>query len=44
MTAFVTRSSEAKSPDLFARWPDQPADHARIVSVFERFGLPDRLD
>ncbi len=31
-------------PDLFARWPDQPADRARIVSLFERFGLPDHLD
>lgn len=43
ITAFVTRTAPDPESRVLARWPDQPADPAR-VAVFERFGLPDRLD
>jgi RNA polymerase sigma-70 factor, ECF subfamily len=44
VTAFVTRSTELPERDVYARWPDQPADPRRYAALFERFGLPDRLD
>jgi RNA polymerase sigma-70 factor (ECF subfamily) len=44
ITAFVTRSTEASEPDAFARWPEQPDEPQRLSGLFERFGLPDRLD
>jgi RNA polymerase sigma-70 factor (ECF subfamily) len=40
VTAFIARSIEVPDPDAFKRWPNQPPD----VSLFERLGLPDRLD
>jgi RNA polymerase sigma-70 factor, ECF subfamily len=43
VTAFVTRSIEREERDVYARWPDQPADPRRLEGVFGRFGLPDRL-
>jgi RNA polymerase sigma-70 factor, ECF subfamily len=44
VTAFVNRSIELPDRDVYARWPEQPADHGRTEAFFERFGLPTRLD
>jgi RNA polymerase sigma-70 factor, ECF subfamily len=44
VTAFVARSTEPAERDAYARWPEQPADPARLAGAFERFGLPPRLD
>jgi RNA polymerase sigma-70 factor, ECF subfamily len=43
VTAFVIRSAERPERKVYSRWPEQPADPARLTAVFERFGLPDRL-
>jgi hypothetical protein len=40
----VTRSTRLPEREVYARWPEQPADPSRLVGFFERFGLPDRLD
>jgi RNA polymerase sigma-70 factor, ECF subfamily len=42
VTAFVVRLAEV--PDGYARWPEHQVDPQRVQSVFQRFGLPDRLD
>jgi RNA polymerase sigma-70 factor, ECF subfamily len=42
VTAFVVRP--ANTPDGYSRWPEYAADPQRVQSVFDRFGLPDRLD
>jgi RNA polymerase sigma-70 factor, ECF subfamily len=44
VVAFVTRSIEPTEREAYARWPEQPADPSRLAGVFERFGLPERLD
>jgi RNA polymerase sigma-70 factor, ECF subfamily len=44
VTAFVARSIEPTDREAYVRWPDQPADPARLEGTFERFGLPPRLD
>jgi RNA polymerase sigma-70 factor, ECF subfamily len=44
VTAFVTRSTELPGRDVYARWPEQPADPQRFAALFDRFGLPHRLD
>jgi RNA polymerase sigma-70 factor (ECF subfamily) len=44
VTAFITRTIEVPDRDAFGRWPEQAQDDARVASVFERFGLPARLD
>jgi RNA polymerase sigma-70 factor, ECF subfamily len=44
VTAFVIRSTELPDSEVYERWPEQPADPVRAVAVFERFGLPDRLN
>jgi RNA polymerase sigma-70 factor (ECF subfamily) len=44
VTAFVARSTRLPDRDVYARWPDQPADPPRLAAFFERFGLPARLD
>ena len=44
ITAFIARSTQVPDRDYFARWPEQPADPARLLAFFERFGLPRRLD
>jgi RNA polymerase sigma-70 factor (ECF subfamily) len=44
VTAFVVRSTELPQREVYHRWVDQPAVPARLVAVFERFGLPERLD
>jgi RNA polymerase sigma-70 factor, ECF subfamily len=43
VTAFIARSPEGDS-EVFARWPDQPPDPARVEAIFGRLGLPDRLE
>jgi RNA polymerase sigma-70 factor (ECF subfamily) len=44
VTAFVARSTQQPERDVYARWPEQPADPRRLKGTFERFGLPGRLD
>jgi RNA polymerase sigma-70 factor (ECF subfamily) len=44
VTAFVARSTPLPEREVYARWPEQPADPTRLVATFERFGLPERLD
>jgi RNA polymerase sigma-70 factor (ECF subfamily) len=43
VTAFVTRSTRLAEREVYARWPEQPADPSRLTGFFERFGLPERL-
>jgi len=42
VTAFITRSVEGTDKDFYSNWPAQPL--ARSEFIFERFGLPARLD
>jgi RNA polymerase sigma-70 factor, ECF subfamily len=42
VTAFITRSVEGTDKDFYTNWPAQPL--ARSQFIFERFGLPARLD
>ncbi len=44
VTAFVARSTQATEREVYARWVEQPVDPSRIVTTFERFGLPARID
>jgi len=44
VTAFVARSTELPDREVYARWPEQPADPMRFAAAFERFELPTRLD
>jgi RNA polymerase sigma-70 factor, ECF subfamily len=44
VTAFIVRSMEAPDPTAYDRLPTQPMDAGRLGGVFERFGLPDRLN
>jgi RNA polymerase sigma-70 factor, ECF subfamily len=44
VTAFVARSIEATQREAYARWPEQPADPARVLGNFGRFGLPEELN
>jgi RNA polymerase sigma-70 factor, ECF subfamily len=44
VTAFIARSTEGGDPGVFARWPAQSPDPSKVVEIFERFGLPARLD
>ncbi|HEX2232705.1 MAG TPA: sigma-70 family RNA polymerase sigma factor [Thermoleophilaceae bacterium] len=43
VTAFIARSPEGDA-EVFARWPDQPPDPARVEAIFGRLGLPERLE
>jgi RNA polymerase sigma-70 factor, ECF subfamily len=43
VAAFIARSIEAVEPEAYERFPEQPADPARVRGMFERFGLPERL-
>ena len=40
VTAFVVRSNEPTERVAYEHWPDQETDPGRLVSAFERFGLP----
>jgi hypothetical protein len=44
VTAFIARSDEPRPHEDFATYPDHDIDAAKVVAVFERFGLPQRLD
>jgi RNA polymerase sigma-70 factor (ECF subfamily) len=44
ITSFITRTTELPDADAFQRWPEQTADPVRVASIFDRFGLPARLD
>ncbi len=44
VTAFIARSAEPRDRAVFERYPDEPVDAAKVADVFERFGLPIRLD
>jgi RNA polymerase sigma-70 factor (ECF subfamily) len=41
--AFVTRSALVSDRGVYANWPEQPNEPAKVVAMFERFGLPDEL-
>ena len=43
VTAFVARSIQETEREVYARWPEQPADPRRLIGFFERFGLPSRV-
>jgi RNA polymerase sigma-70 factor, ECF subfamily len=43
VTAFIARTSEPREPEGFSHWPDEPTDASKVGSIFERFGLPERL-
>jgi RNA polymerase sigma-70 factor (ECF subfamily) len=43
VTAFITRSTEDRSPEVLARHPEQPYDELRLAAAFGNFGLPERL-
>src|SRR4051812_5875017 len=44
VVAFVARSTEATERDAYERWPEHAADPQRLMTAFERFDLPTRLD
>jgi RNA polymerase sigma-70 factor, ECF subfamily len=44
ITSFITRSTRGRERDFYERWPEQPVDLSEVGVVFERFGLPERLD
>ena len=44
VTAFIVRSAEPREQERFLRYPDEPVDTGKAGAVFERFGLPVRLD
>jgi RNA polymerase sigma-70 factor (ECF subfamily) len=43
VTAFIARSTEETRNEMYARFPELPADDRRLLGTFGRFGLPDRL-
>jgi len=44
VTSFIARSGEALTPEELARSPDEAVEEAKVVSIFTRVGLPQRLD
>jgi RNA polymerase sigma-70 factor (ECF subfamily) len=44
VTAFIARSPEAREPEAFQRYPNEPVDTQRFDDLFARFGLPAQLD
>jgi RNA polymerase sigma-70 factor (ECF subfamily) len=44
VTAFIARSAEPRDREVFERYPDEPVDAGKVDDVFERFGLPAKLD
>ena len=44
ITSFITRSTLSRDSDFYGRWPEQPADLSEAAAVFERSGLPSRLN
>jgi RNA polymerase sigma-70 factor (ECF subfamily) len=44
VTSFIARSGESLTPEELANFPDEAVEEAKVVSIFSRCGLPDRLD
>jgi RNA polymerase sigma-70 factor (ECF subfamily) len=44
VTAFIARSAAPRDREVFGQYPNEPVDTAKVGDVFERFGLPTRLD
>jgi RNA polymerase sigma-70 factor, ECF subfamily len=44
VTAFIARSPDVRDPAVLVRWPDTAPDPHRVEMIFERFGLPTRLE
>lgn len=44
VTAFITRATDSREREYYTRWPAQPNDPDRVRNVFERMGLPARVD
>jgi RNA polymerase sigma-70 factor (ECF subfamily) len=44
VTAFIARTSDEREPHGFDLWPDEAPEEGKVVTIFERFGLPTRLD
>jgi len=44
VVAFVARSTEATERDAYERWPEHATDPQRLMTAFENFDLPGRLD
>jgi RNA polymerase sigma-70 factor, ECF subfamily len=44
VTAFIARSAAPRDRAVFEQYPNEPVDAAKVGDVFERFGLPTRLD
>jgi RNA polymerase sigma-70 factor (ECF subfamily) len=42
ITSFINRSTKSREAEDYVRFPEQPIDPSLVV--FDRFGLPDRLD
>jgi RNA polymerase sigma-70 factor (ECF subfamily) len=43
VTAFIVRTTEEEREELYARYPELPADDKRLEGAFGRFNLPERL-
>jgi RNA polymerase sigma-70 factor (ECF subfamily) len=43
VTAFIVRATDAREPEAYVRFPEQPPDQRRLAASFGRFGLPDQL-
>ena len=43
VTAFIARTTEETRMEMYARYPELPADDRRLLGTFGRFGLPERL-
>jgi RNA polymerase sigma-70 factor, ECF subfamily len=43
ITSFIARASDVEEEKI-ALWPHSAPDREKVVGIFERFGLPDRLD
>ena len=44
ITSFITRSTLSRDLDFYVRWPEQSMDPSEVGAVFERFGMPERVD
>jgi RNA polymerase sigma-70 factor, ECF subfamily len=43
ITSFIARASDVEEEKI-ALWPHAAPDREKVLGIFERFGLPDRLD
>ena len=44
VTAFIARTTEETRNEMYARYPELPADDRRLAGTFGRFDLPERLE